>query len=205
MVRGVLFSVLLLCAMSANGLAAQTSPVSRPYAQEYGTSLPPMGYVAFCARGEAECKAKASTHERVKLTPQIWDMVSAVNLSVNTHVIPMSDEEQYGVPDYWTYPVKAGDCEDYALEKKRELVALGVAPRDLLMTVVLDENGEGHAILTVATDKGDYMLDNRRNEILRWDQTHYKFLKRQSQLDPMQWVSLKPNSEQVLVSSQTTK
>jgi predicted transglutaminase-like cysteine proteinase len=205
MVRGVLFSVLFVCAMSAQGLTEQKTATIRPFAQEYGNSLPPMGYVAFCARGESECKAKATTHERIKLTPQIWDMVSATNFGVNTRIKPMSDQDQYGVPDYWTYPVTAGDCEDYALEKKRELVALGVPARDLLMTVVLDENGEGHAILTVATDKGDYMLDNRRNEILRWDQTSYKFLKRQSQLDPMQWVSLKPNSEQVIVSSQTTK
>jgi predicted transglutaminase-like cysteine proteinase len=205
MVRRVLFSVLLACAISAPGLAAQKSLESRPFAQEYGNSLPPMGYVAFCARGEAECKAKATTHERLKLTPQVWDMVSAVNSGVNARITPMSDEDQYGVPDYWTYPVKAGDCEDYALEKKRELVGAGFPSKDLLMTVVLDENGEGHAILTVATDKGDYMLDNRRNDILRWDQTGYKFLKRQSQLDPMAWVSLKPNSEQVLVGSQTVK
>lgn len=205
MVRGVLFGLLVLCAMSASGLSAQTSPASHPFAQEYGNSLPPMGYVAFCARGEAECKAKSTSHERIVLTPQVWDMVSSINFSVNTRITPMSDEDQYGVPDYWTYPVKAGDCEDYALEKKAELVSLGVPAKDLLMTVVLDENGEGHAILTVATDKGDYMLDNRRDEILRWDQTPYKFLKRQSQLNPMQWVSLKPNSEQVLVSSQTAK
>ena len=205
MVRCVLFSVFILCALSAQGMGAEKSSSIRPFAQEYGNSLPPMGYVAFCARGESECKAKANSHERVKLTPQLWDMVSSINFSVNTRITPMSDEDQYGVPDYWTYPVKAGDCEDYALEKKAELASLGVPAKDLLMTVVLDENGEGHAILTVATDKGDYMLDNRRNEILRWDQTGYKFLKRQSQLDPMQWVSLKPNSEQVLVSSQTTK
>ncbi len=203
MVRRVLVSLFLLCAIVAPVTAAQTTRPDSPFAQEFGNSLPPLGYVAFCARGEAECLAKSTSHERLKLTPQIWDMVSAVNLSVNTRITPMSDQDQYGVPDYWTYPVTAGDCEDYALEKKRELVGMGFPSHDLLMTVVLDEHGEGHAILTVATDKGDFMLDNRRNEILRWDQTHYKFLKRQSQQDPKQWVSLKPNSEQVLVGSRT--
>lgn len=205
MVRSVLFSVLVLCAMSAEGLTAQTSPASRPFAQEYGSSLPPMGYVAFCARGAAECQAKSPSNARLTLTPQIWDMVSSINLSVNTRIAPVSDEDQYGVPDYWTYPGKAGDCEDYALEKKAELVSRGIPANVLLMTVVLDENGAGHAILMVATDKGDYMLDNRRDEILRWDQTGYKFLKRQSQLNPVQWTSLKPNSEQVLVGSQAAK
>ena len=205
MVRGVLFSVSMICAMSTSGLTAQNAPASPPFAQEYGSSLPPMGYVAFCARGAAECKAKSTSQGRLRLTPQIWDMVSSINFSVNTRITPISDEDQYGVPDYWVYPVKAGDCEDYALEKKAELVSLGIPASNLLMTVVLDENGQGHAILTVATDKGDYMLDNRRDEILRWDQTSYKFLKRQSQVNPMQWVSLKQNSEQVLVGSQAAK
>lgn len=205
MVRRVLFSVLLVGAISGQGLAAQKSSEGSPVAQEYGNTLPPVGYVAFCARGELECKAKSNSRERLKLTPQLWDRVSSINLSVNTRVAPVSDMDQYLVADYWTYPGKAGDCEDYALEKKAELTSLGVPAKDLLVTVVLDENGAGHALLTVATDKGDYMLDNRRSEILRWDQTGYKFLKRQSQMDPMQWVSLKPNSEQVLVSSQPAK
>ena len=51
-------------------------------------------------------------------------------------------------------------------------------------------HNEGHAILTVATETGDYILDNRTDEIRGWRQTEYRFLKRQSQADPLQWVAL---------------
>jgi predicted transglutaminase-like cysteine proteinase len=59
-----------------------------------------------------------------------------------------------------------------------------------LITVVLDEKMQGHAVLTITTDKGDFVLDNRRNDVLRWSDTGYTFLKRQSAEDPRQWVSL---------------
>jgi predicted transglutaminase-like cysteine proteinase len=61
--------------------------------------------------------------------------------------------------------------------------------------VVLDEKNEGHAVLTVATSEGDFVLDNRRNEIRRWNDLDYSYLKRQSQRDPRNWVSLAPDEQ----------
>jgi predicted transglutaminase-like cysteine proteinase len=64
-------------------------------------------------------------------------------------------------------------------------------PREaLLITVVRDQHGDGHAILTVKTDKGEFILDNQRDDILVWSDTGYRFVKRQSQSDPNVWVSL---------------
>ena len=79
---------------------------------------------------------------------------------------------------------------------------MGVSADELLITVLLDEKNEGHAVLTVVTDRGDFILDNRHNDILRWDHTPYTFLKRQSQEDSKLWVSLRQKPTQVLVSSQ---
>jgi predicted transglutaminase-like cysteine proteinase len=76
------------------------------------------------------------------------------------------------------------------LLKKRRLVELGFAPGALLITVVRDEHSRGHAVLSVTTDGGDFVLDNRRDGILRWNETHYTFLERQSHDNPMQWVTL---------------
>jgi len=59
-----------------------------------------------------------------------------------------------------------------------------------LITVVRDRKGEGHAVLTVRTDKGEFILDNQNPEILAWFDTGYRFVKRQSQSDPNQWVSV---------------
>ena len=96
----------------------------------------------------------------------------------------MSDEELYGEDEYWAFPADAGDCEDYVLMKKRYLEKLGFARSALLITVVLDEKNEGHAVLTLRTDEGDFVLDNRRNEIRRWTDLDYVFLKRQSRARP---------------------
>ncbi len=181
--------------------SAQADVQTSVMAKEFGKSLPPVGYVQFCARGEDECKFKGGKVERVAMSADRLDQLNQVNSYVNTKIKPMSDMDLYGVPDYWTYPVNAGDCEDYVLLKKRYLQGLGISADELLITVVFDENGDGHAVLTVMTNQGDLVLDNRRNEILTWNQTGYKFLKRQSQLDPKQWVSLQKSTPQVLVSS----
>jgi predicted transglutaminase-like cysteine proteinase len=172
-----------------------------PAAHIYGKSLPPVGYVDFCGRGEAECQFQSGHNVPLQITSENWDALFQINKYVNTKIRPTSDMELYGVPDYWTYPTTAGDCEDYVLLKKRLLVGLGFKPETLLITVVLDENREGHAVLTVPTDHGDYILDNRRTEILRWDQTGYIYLKRQSQAAANEWVSLQKAAPQVLVST----
>jgi predicted transglutaminase-like cysteine proteinase len=170
--------------------------------KEYGKALPPVGYVKFCASGQEECKTKGGKVERVLMTAERWVQLTQINNYVNGKIAPVSDQELYGETERWAYPVNAGDCEDYVLLKKRYLEGIGFNADELLITVLLDEKGEGHAVLMVTTNGGDFILDNRRNEILRWDQTNYKFLKRQSQLDPKLWVRLQKTSTQVLVGSQ---
>jgi len=98
--------------------------------------------------------------------------------------------ELYGVEEKWAIPTTAGDCEDFALLKRKQLIDAGFSPSDLLMTVVLQPNGEGHAVLTVRTDRGDFVLDNMRNKVKLWSETEYTFLKRQSADDPARWVKI---------------
>lgn len=193
-----LVSSLVFIAASTQCFASGTSDGAM---KTFGKSLPPVGYVQFCATGQAECKNKGDDNQALHLNQASWDMLTTVNSYTNTKITPKSDQDLYNVTEKWTYPTSAGDCEDYALLKKRYLQGLGVPADDLLITVLLDEKNEGHAVLTVVTTKGDYILDNRRDEILRWDATNYKFLKRQSQKDPRQWVSLRVQPSQVVVSS----
>jgi len=160
------------------------------FATVYGKALPPIGYVEMCAREPKECQALGARKTRLALTPERWNLVYQVNAFVNGKIAPVSDDELYGKPEYWTFPTDAGDCEDYLLLKKRYLEGLGFPSAALLITVVLDEKMQGHAVLTVTTDKGDFVLDNRRNDVMRWNDTGYTFLKRQSAEDPRQWVSL---------------
>ncbi len=191
----------LLFATQAYGLDAPTKIPTVANAPLFGKATPPVGYVQFCARGEDECKSADGHDERFSMSGNRWDLLNQVNTYVNGKIKPASDMDLYHVAEMWIYPVVAGDCEDYVLLKKRYLVGAGFNADELLITVLLDEHGEGHAVLTVASDAGDFILDNRRNEILRWDQTDYKFLKRQSQLSPRQWVSLAQKPTQVLVGT----
>ncbi len=168
---------------------------NRPVRQEafsptFGRTLPPIGYVRFCARNANECRALSGSTLHASLTPDRWNLLMQVNSFVNRKITPASDMEIYSVPEHWTYPTNIGDCEDYVLLKKRYLEGLGFPSETLLITVVLDEDHQGHAVLTIRSDKGDFVLDNRRNAILAWDKTAYTFLKRQSQHDPREWVAM---------------
>ena len=152
--------------------------------------MPPIGYVGFCERGEEECKFANGKAEPIVLTDQLWSQINQVNKYVNANIRGVTDVENFGMINYWTYPVNSGLCHSYALLKKRYLTELGINPDKLLITVVLTETGEGHAVITIPTDNGDIILDNRREEILQWNQTGYTFLMRQSQGQASQWVSL---------------
>ena len=152
---------------------------------------PPIGWVEFCIEYDPECKTKPSQPRDVVLTAPTWNGLERVNGYVNSHVKPMTDMEHWGVVERWNYPDDGyGDCEDYVLAKRRMLMKAGWPREALLITVVRDKRGDGHAVLTVRTDKGEYILDNQTDQILLWSDTGYRFVKRQSQSDPNVWVSL---------------
>ena len=114
-----------------------------------------------------------------------------INKLVNDHVKPLTDLEHHGVVERWSYPDDGyGDCEDYVLLKRRMLMEAGWPRGALLITVVRDQKGDGHAVLTVSTDKGDFILDNQDPTVKIWSDTPYRYVKRQSQADPNVWVSL---------------
>jgi predicted transglutaminase-like cysteine proteinase len=173
------------------------------FSTEYGKTLPPIGFVQFCGENPKACKTKTSA-AKLAMSPARWNLLAQVNAYVNGRIAPVSDQDLYGVSERWIVPVSAGDCEDYVLLKKQTLEKLGVAASDLLITVVLDEKMEGHAVLTVVTSEGDIILDNRRDDLLRWNETNYTFLKRQSRANPLQWVSLMKDEpkRKILTTSQ---
>ncbi len=199
--KGKLLALLFTAMLTGTATAAQQSGDNnfkaagdQVFATAYGPTLPPVGYVSFCARNARECRNLGGHTAMLDLTPERFSLLHQVNTYVNATIKPESDLEQYHKPEWWTYPVTAGDCEDYVLLKKRYLEGFGFPAETLLITVVLDEEGQGHAVLTVHTNSGDYILDNRRNQILRWNETHYQYLKRQSQSDPRRWMALTDKS-----------
>ena len=178
-------------AVEWNNQPGRTSKASM-HLTVYGETLPPIGYVQFCRDHSKECREATGGQGRVVMTDQRWRELNRVNDLVNSQIQPVTDQELYNVPEHWTYPQAKGDCEDYVLLKKHYLARLGWPKEALLITVVLDEQGAGHAVLTVATDLGDLVLDNQNARVLAWQDTPYHYIKRQSQTHPSRWVSLDP-------------
>lgn len=167
--------------------AAMALPVNIPLA---GSTNQPIGHYEFCKQYSDECGPTGKDKGPLTLTQQNWKTILNVNYTVNSDIQPMTDMEMYGVEEVWSYPDTVGDCEDYVLLKRKRLIEAGISPTNLLITVVLQPNGEGHAVLTVRTDRGDFVLDNMRNKVLLWSETEYRFLKRQSSVHAGKWVKL---------------
>lgn len=154
-------------------------------------SRPPIGWVQFCQDRPWECRVEATAPRDVDLTPAARKEMERINRFVNERIKPLTDLEHYGVVEKWTYPEDGyGDCEDYVLLKRKMLIQLGWPREALLITVVRDKKGDGHSVLTVRTNKGEFILDNQVEQILPWHETGYRYTKRQSQSDPNIWVSL---------------
>jgi predicted transglutaminase-like cysteine proteinase len=156
----------------------------------YGPAQPPHGFVRFCEATPAECTSDHGQESRFDASAERLKELDEINRTVNKAVAPATDLEVYGINEYWTLPRTRGDCEDYALQKRHELAAKGWPISSLLMTVVRDEKGEGHAVLTARTVQGDYILDNKIEDVRLWNKTPYQFVMRQSYLNPKVWVAL---------------
>lgn len=170
-----------------------------------GQTSQPIGHYDYCKRYSTDCKP-INDRGPAKMNASLWKLINQVNDHANRTVTPASDLEIYGQEEYWEYPRGgAGDCEDYALEKRRLLMLRGISPSNLLITVVRKQDGEGHALLTVRTDKGDYLLDNLEEKVSLWDTSNYHFLKRQASNHAGRWVTIRGGQPVYAVSAVPAK
>ncbi|HEY4522157.1 MAG TPA: transglutaminase-like cysteine peptidase [Candidatus Paceibacterota bacterium] len=161
----------------------------------------PVGWIDFCGRHTHECFVRPTRPRDVVLTAAAWQQLVEINRRVNAAIKPLTDLEHWGEVEKWSYPDDGyGDCEDYVLLKRQHLITIGWPREALLITVVRDKRGDGHAVLTVRTSKGEFVLDNQEEKVLLWTETGYRFVKRQSQADPNVWVLLGPSAPQTTTS-----
>lgn len=190
----------------ANGIAvlstvaAFTAPAGAAGMMRTGAlTSQPIGHYEFCKVYREDC-GRIPDAGPMALDDRTWQTILNVNATVNMVIKPESDEELYGREEVWTYPDKAGDCEDYVLLKRQLLINDGISASDLLITVVRKPDGEGHAVLTVRTQRGDYILDNLTGKVMLWKDTPYTYLKRQSVSNAGHWVTI-DMPDQTLVGS----
>jgi predicted transglutaminase-like cysteine proteinase len=184
--------MVLVVALAASAIGVLTALAGSEWrADVFEVTQPPPGWVDFCARQPSECAGPTTVPGELALSWGAWVDLVWINTWVNETIKPLTDLEHWGVIERWSYPDDGyGDCEDYVLLKRRILIQSGWPREMLLVTVVLDKGNKSHAVLTVTTDRGDYVLDNQNADILLWSETGYHFLKRQSQFNSNIWVSL---------------
>ena len=192
----------LLLAMAIGfGAWGSVAQAGQAFMHTGGRTTQPIGHYEFCQREPEECRQKTAKRQPVELTRKLWAAMIDINNAVNASVTPRTDAEMWGKEEVWSYPTNIGDCEDYALEKRRRLMALGVPAGDLLMTVARQRNGDGHAVLTVRTSRGEFILDNLEPRVLAWSETEYTYLKRQSERNSGAWVAVDDSRGAVAVGS----
>lgn len=189
-----------LAAFAAPAQALDLSNVA--YAQTVGTQTSiPVGHMQFCQNHADECRPHKNVVEAVSLTSDLWAELLNVNAYVNQTVIPVTDMDLYQAEEFWTYPNGYGDCEDYVLEKRKLLIQSGWPASALLIAVVKQLSGEGHAVLMVRTDRGDLVLDNQIGSVDLWSETPYVYIKRQTQADAGKWVDMVETRDIVTITA----
>ena len=195
--RALLFAV-------AAGLMAAASAMAEikgsPSMVTGGITSQPIGHYEFCQKYSDECNIRNKMTPPPRVTEYGWGVIREINTSVNTTIVAMTDQEIYGKDEVWEYPTTAGDCEDFVLLKRKKLIERGFSVADLLITVVRKPDGEGHAVLTLRTTDGDYILDNLTDDVKLWTDTNYTYLKRQASFNTGRWVSIEDGRD-VLVGA----
>lgn len=193
------------CALGV-ALLAGTSPslakAEQLAARTHGPASPPPAFLEFCARSPAECRRSGALTRQVVLTPERQRDLQEVNARVNSAISEISDREHHGREDVWSIPTDGqGDCEDFALLKRKLLIERGWPSSVLLIAVVGTPAGEGHAVLMATTSDGDLVLDNKTSRVLPWIQTGYLFFTRMSQANPRAWEAIDGGSMAVTAAT----
>jgi predicted transglutaminase-like cysteine proteinase len=188
----------------SQGAVAQAErplPVATNTLAALGEARPTRAWREFCERLPTECRVDLTEPEIIDLTPAAWAEIVSVNKAVNRRVQGVTDYEHWGVEDRWDYPDNGkGDCEDIQLLKRKVLAEKGLSRRAMRMTVVVDREGAGHAVLMVRTNRGDLILDNKRDAVLPWKRTGYVYLKREG-AQGSSWVSVGHQAEPIITAN----
>ena len=146
-------------------------------------TLAPFSYVMFCQQNPDDCRSGAT--DVITMTPSARRTLATINRHVNRSIKPRSDRT-----DVWSADPARGDCEDYALTKRRALIRAGLPASALLMAVARTRYGEGHAVLVARTTTGDLVLDNRSNVLREWYRTDLSWQKIASGENPRLWYAV---------------
>lgn len=173
---------------SAGAYAGAPIPTGAP-------AIPPAGFLGFCIHHLRDCVGRTQASSPVAMSTAKWRQIDEVQGDVNAAIRPRQMN-----PRVWDYAADgSGDCNTFALTKRRELIARGWPKEDLLLVTAVTERGEGHLVLVAHTDQGDLVLDNRVTRVVDWTRLPYRWISIQSPESPAKWLSIVPNLRAELV------
>lgn len=165
-------------------LASSWMPAGTP------TKAAPPGFISFCSRFLDQCIGSSNGARIVHLDLLAQAALKTVTRSVNREIFPEDDGPHYGRAEYWDIPTDGyGNCKDYALTKRKRLIDAGFPERALRLAIVVTPRENRHVVLTVATDRGDLVLDNLNNDVKPWIEVGYRWLERQDASGGLGWVT----------------
>ncbi len=177
--------------LAAPATAAPPKPAGA-HAIEAALTLSPrrplLAHVRFCLVYEGQCDTRPDRRDPARTAADHLDELRALTAAVNAAITPTPDAGF----DSWDINVRTGDCEDFALQKRADLLARGWPSADLRLAITRLPSGVAHAVLLVRVGGTDHVLDNLTDRVLRWDQTGYDYLMVQGRADPRSWYDLAP-------------
>ncbi len=174
----------------ARNRSAQDSNLLTPI-MDASPTLAPFQHVRFCLRYPSDCKSNPAENDHIDLDAETSELLKRVNHSVNLSIIPTVKDYGPNLGDGWTIAPDTGDCNDYAVTKRHQLLESGLPSKALRLSVVKTASGIGHLVLVVVTTKGDVVMDNLTEVIRPWQSTDYHWLKIQSATDSKFWYEVK--------------
>jgi predicted transglutaminase-like cysteine proteinase len=151
-------------------------------------TLAPMAFMRFCMRYLDDCKVGglAFRPRPVSLTPARRAELVVVNREVNHAIAPQANTDGV-MAEEWLVSPREGDCNDYAVTKRHELLARGWPSRALLLAEVVVPSGEHHLVLVVRTREQDLVLDNLNWNVRPISQIQYQWVRAQQANNPKFW------------------
>jgi predicted transglutaminase-like cysteine proteinase len=154
-------------------------------------TLAPMAFTQFCLKYPGDCKSGRPLFggDRVELNDMRRSELETVNRTVNSSIQPARNDDGLASEKWLLSPLR-GDCNDYAVTKRHQLIAKGWSARAVLLSEVVTASGEHHLVTVVRTSGGDLVLDNLTDQIMPWSRTPYRWVRMQTPKNPNYWASI---------------
>jgi len=160
------------------------------------TTLPPVAHTIFCTNYPRECgRSEASASFLITDQKLLYAELDWVNRRVNAAILPSPAKASGVFSDRWLLFPTTGNCNDYVVSKRHELMARGWPSSALLLAEVALKTGEHHLILVASAGGASYILDNLRPEIVPLTSSvGYRWIRIESPQAPEMWVRMGLNN-----------